>query len=379
MSIFKRLDSGPKLPSQPKPPEPKAELSVYDALFKALEKHGVMPKNYGKSWARIPAIWRGSRDFNVSVNLVNGTATDFPDGERRIEFQELMALLEYDPGNVKIGKNDNFVIANDNRRKMLYALNMMKRGMAISTDNAAATVAVKYLRSRGLPDETIALISHQVRAVPGDFGGVIMMSPIYSPRMNGSIISIQRTFLSMDGNQEPERPRAMLGSRFDGDKAGGFLIRGDKSRFNDTWVAVVEGLETGLAVSAATGMPVYVTYNANGISALCVEYLSSLGVTGILIAADNDDPDKYGRRAGQEAANELAERVTADNSCPVKIALPPRKLTNGKKCDWLDIWNIDPIGCGRLLLSAPEFKSSTESIPSLRPGMKNMFVKGSHP
>src|SRR5690606_12233358 len=97
---------------------------------------------------------------------------------------------------------------------------------------------------------------------------------------------------------------------------------------------------------------------------------------GILFAVDNDDPDKHGRRAGQDAGNKMATEIHQQYpTCKSKIALPPRKVTNGLKCDWLDIWNIDPAGTRRYLLSAPDFRPIETSTPGVRNSMRGMFAK----
>lgn len=349
-------------------------IDVVSALYDALGKYGVKPKLYSQEWARIPAVWRHSLDYNISVNLKSGVTIDFVNNSEPISFKELMSLLEHAPGDVELKKTTGAEIQNNATQRIRDALSIWKKATPLTSDSPPCRVARRYLEeTRGLPGELSKKVYGQIRALQGDYGGVTLVLPIYQPSSNGNIIGIQRIFLTAEGEKYGDRPKAMLGTHFSGNKSGGFLISGDSSRFNKTEIALVEGFETGLAVNIATGMPVYVLYDTNGIKRVCVEYLSSLGVTGVLIAADNDDPDKYGVRAGQDAADDTAGRIIKESGAPVRIALPPRKYTEGKPCDWLNVWNKDPAATARLILSAPAFVAKQEDAPKVRSTMRSIF------
>lgn len=351
-----------------------SSISVYDALCTALDKHGERPRTYGRTWARIPAVWRQSNSYNISVCLKSGVAVDFADGEKRIEFLELMELLESDITNVNFTKRTHNEVTKEASANMSAALNMLKKATPISTPKPTSKIIWDYFLSRGLPEDAIKKVADNVRGIYSDNGGVTMLSPVYSPRAGNNTISIQRTFLTADSKKNQDKERALLGSNYVDNKVGGLLIQGDPKRYKGSALAVCEGLETGMAVYAATGMPVYVVYTANGMRSLDVEYLSRLGATSLLFCIDNDDPDMYMRRAGQDSCEIGAREITANHKIEVRMALPPRQLTNGLKCDWLDIWVIDPVGCSRLLLNAPLYKPQPERPVTVRPGM-SMFNK----
>lgn len=351
------------------------KISVLDALYAAMEKHHFVPKIYGQDWARIPAVWRGSRDFNVSVNIKSGTTIDFADDRKQYSFEELMALLEFNPGEVHISRTSGVEIENSALQRVRYSNGLWMKGASLRTPVPETRIARQYLKSRGIPDVVIDRIANDVRVAASDYGGAYLMLPIYQPTKNGKIVGLQRIYLDKDGNKYGEDPKRMIGTHFYRDMACGFLIAGDRERFSSHEVALVEGFETGLAVHAATGMPVYVLYNSNGIKAACIEYLSGLGAQSILIATDNDDPDKYGKRAGQDSSRALATRIVNEHQSPVRIALPPRKYTDGNKSDWLDIWNADPAGTGKMILSAPPFKLEESIEPEVRTRMRGIFKK----
>lgn len=351
----------------------KPQIDVATALFDALGKFGVKPKMYHADWARIPAVWRGSVDTNIAVNLKSGTTTDWSNN-KNYTFTELMELLEHTPGNVSLMKTTSSEIQNNALQRIRDAQSLWKKGTPLSSETALTRIAKLYLEeTRGIPADFTKRIYSQIRVTQGDYGGAILILPIFSPSFDNKLIGVQRIFLNAEGKKISDRPKAMLGTHFTGTKAGGFLIAGDNTRFHQKEIALVEGFETGLAVHVATGMPVYVLYDTNGLKRVCVEYLSSLGVTSVLIAADNDDPDKYGVRAGQDASKEVAERIIKETSAPTRIALPPRKYTEGKPCDWLNVWNKDPAATSRLILAATPFVADPEEKPQVRTTMRGLF------
>jgi phage/plasmid primase-like uncharacterized protein len=76
-------------------------------------------------------------------------------------------------------------------------------------------------------------------------------------------------------------------------------------------LAVSEGIETGLSVQQATGIPTYAAFSAAGMKAL----LLPAGVREVFIAADPDD-------VGMDAAQIAARRWHAEGRI-VRIVKPP--------------------------------------------------------
>lgn len=347
-------------------------VDVESVIWDALGKFGQSVRPSGLDWLRIPAVWRGSREYNISVHRGAGFAIDWSDGGSKIPFEELMKLLEHDPGKVNLTNPNLVKVQHSANNRQRDAIDLWKKGNPLTSVAYASRIGRQYLKNRGIPDDQISRIAAQIRAVPGDFGGVTLVLPIFAPSQKGRMIGVQRIFLNSNAEKYGNDPKKMLGSHFDGDRAGGFLIPGDRTRFTKKEVAVVEGFETGMAVSSATGMPVYCLYTAVGVRAIHLEYLSSLGVESVLFAEDNDDPDKQGRRAGQEATEFMGEKMHTEN-IPMRRATPPRQLVNGRKCDWLDIWNVDPVACARLLLNAPVFTPKPKPLPTVKPAMMDVF------
>lgn len=76
-------------------------------------------------------------------------------------------------------------------------------------------------------------------------------------------------------------------------------------------LVVCEGLEDGLTLLQATGIPVHVTLGTAGLAGFPLP----AGCPGLVIARDNDPP-------GQQAALTLQERATA-SGIPARTISPP--------------------------------------------------------
>ena len=75
-----------------------------------------------------------------------------------------------------------------------------------------------------------------------------------------------------------------------------------------------EGIETGLSVQQATGLPVWATLSTSGLRSVILPP----EVETVIIAADADEP-------GEKAAQEAARRFIAEGRT-VKIARPPKGM-----------------------------------------------------
>lgn len=136
------------------------------------------------------------------------------------------------------------------------------------------------------------------------------------------VIGMHKTYLTRDGRKadvsEPkktEKIRKLSGGAVQLFKPGKKL-------------AVTEGFENALAVRALKGLPVWSCLN----KVLLSQFVVPDGVEELYIYGDNDAPDLKGRRAGQEAAAELAERVIKEGR-KAKIILP-----TSAGIDFADIW-----------------------------------------
>ena len=247
-----------------------------------MNRHSILPKNPANSsvspekvlidfgipyrasgrYMRIPAIWRGSRDFNVSIHRETGYFIDFAGGERG-SFKKLLDLIGADPKKIpdlKIsGKNKKYFVEEREREQ--------KRKIAerILTGSAAplpASAVFRYLSGRGIPTSVIQ------KAVSS---GIILQSENLNAlvtRMDyitGEFAGIHRIYVTKDGmkGQGPginKETKQMLGG-------SGYTFLPGSGTEGEKVLAVGEGLETCLAAWAALDCKaaVIVSYNAGNL------------------------------------------------------------------------------------------------------------------
>lgn len=128
----------------------------------------------------------------------------------------------------------------------------------------------------------------------------MMLAKVQGP--DGKPVGLHRTYLTQDGAKAPvgkiKKLMKSLGC------TGGAIRLFPCS----TMLAVAEGIETALAVHEITGQPCWATIS----STIMESFVPPPGVTTVTIYADNDEPDAKGRRAGQDAAAKLTERLRAE-------------------------------------------------------------------
>ena len=161
--------------------------------------------------------------------------------------------------------------------------------------------------------------------------------------VNGRGVGLHRTYLQHDGTgklnlPDPENPwdedplpaKKLLA--FEAGVTRGAAIRlGQSDKLGSPrTLHVAEGIETTLAVMLVKGGDAWATVSAGGMAALEVPAWA----TEVVIWADKDVS-----KAGQNAADALAERLRAAGT-HTEIRLPPGPIPDGKKgVDWLDILN----------------------------------------
>lgn len=121
------------------------------------------------------------------------------------------------------------------------------------------------------------------------------------------LMAIHRTYLCGSDKADIEPNKKMLGSTLGGavrlSEPGPRLI-------------IAEGIETGLSVQLATGLPVWAALSATGMQNVIVPPLNI--TQEVIIAADND-------KTGRNAAYELANRLLTDGY-KVRLSLPPEGM-----------------------------------------------------
>lgn len=128
---------------------------------------------------------------------------------------------------------------------------------------------------------------------------------------DGHAVGLHRTYLTSDGKKAPvPKPKKLM--KTCGVQGGAIrLARAGKK------LCIAEGIETAFAVMAITKLPCWATVSAT----LMPQVVIPPDVEEILIFADNDCPDEKGRRAGQEAAAALKQRLEAEGR-KVKVTIP---------------------------------------------------------
>ena len=170
----------------------------------------------------------------------------------------------------------------------------------------AGTVAETYLCERGLhppfpPTLRFAHLTHRPTGLvlPAMIGAV--------QQAHGGLSGVHRTFLRADGaGKSPvSQNKMMLGQC-----AGGAVRLAPVAET----LAISEGLETGLAVQQATGMPTWATLSTSGLKTIRLP----AEVRDVVIAADGD-------RTDIRAAEDTADRLRGEGR-KVRIAQAPAGL-----------------------------------------------------
>ncbi len=188
----------------------------------------------------------------------------------------------------------------------------------------ADDAVLSYLAARGLAQWTLP---DCIRQHPGlaywhaDDNGDLhmlgrypaMLAPIVS---GGKLLAIHRTYLGDGCKADVPTPKKLTAAS--GPLAGA-CIPLDRPRGGVLGIA--EGIETAVAASLGSGLPVLAAYCANALAGFtfprCIERL--------VIFADHDP-------AGQKAAAALSHRAT-------RAGLTPKTLTPSKpRSDWADVW-----------------------------------------
>lgn len=123
--------------------------------------------------------------------------------------------------------------------------------------------------------------------------------------VDGKGVNIWRIYVDHEGNKAPVECAKKA--------AGRFLGRAYAVRLAEpsTELGVSEGIETALSAQLLRGIPTWSTLSANGMRNFEVPVEVRQRVKKVIIFADNDSPDELGRRAGNDAARALRDRLLA--------------------------------------------------------------------
>lgn len=332
-----------------------------DELVNQLRRQGVPVKSERQpAFARFPAIWRGGDGLNV-VLYRDGGAYDFVDRER-LSFPELCQRLAIDietaddntlnpPSALSQIVQDSQHQRADNQAKqvakrirhlwlnslplwapeseILVGRALVRQRRQAKHLNQQTLPARLYLQQRGIPVELIEMRESPLQFYPEKEGGLLLI-PIIDEA--GERIGLQRIGLTKEGEKQPVftdskvpdsgPTKAMLGS-----SKGYCLLKpppDQQPSLLPQHVCLVEGVETGLAVLAVTGLPTLILFSSAGIASPPVGYMQRItGLQGVIIAEDHD-------KAGREAAAEATSLLTQAGLTVYRVCPPEQGA------DWLD-------------------------------------------
>lgn len=142
---------------------------------------------------------------------------------------------------------------------------------------------------------------------------------------DGKGVNIWRTYLDGEGNKAPVECAKKAAGRFLGK---GYAVRLAEPSAE---LGISEGIETALSAQLLRGIPTWSTLSANGMANFELPADLRGRVKKVVIIADNDSPDELGRRAGNDAARKLRDRLM-EQGLKVFIVMPA-----GTKFDFNDI------------------------------------------
>lgn len=137
----------------------------------------------------------------------------------------------------------------------------------------------------------------------------------------GEIITLHRTYLTRDGRKaHVPSPKILMACYLPGSMKGAAIRLYPATEI----LALTEGIETALAVRRCTGLPVWATVSASGLSKVQLPD----AVKTVIICADHDKP-------GIDGGKKLADRLLREGRA-VKLIYPD---TPG--ADWADALEVD--------------------------------------
>ena len=214
---------------------------------------------------------------------------------------------------------------------------------AVPLSHISAKPARLYLNNRGLDYQLVSnhVRFHPAMAVRTEDGSISNFIPCLLSRVyacNGRPLTIHRTYITDDGHKASigKAKRLMPVPDLWADLTGR-VIPVTEACPQVGILGLAEGLETALAASQATGIPVWSTVSDGPMK----NFIPPAWVTKLVIYADRDRS-----RAGILAAKQLKSALET-NGWPgqIQIELPPFPIPDGKKgLDWCDILNTYGVG-----------------------------------
>lgn len=238
---------------------------------------------------------------------------------------------------VELPKPQLTVVKNTGDVKKLHSLWARGKTAGQATVNGGHP-AKAYLEGRGIP---YSVVSEQSELRLADSlmtkeGEVLHKLPGILARVvdvNGELVTLHRTFLSLDGKKAPlESPKKIMPVAQDQHLAGSAVRLGGNPI--EGFLGVAEGIETALSVITATGLPCWSVVNSFGMET----FEPPKGVNTVIVFGDKDSADPVtGKRPGQDSANHLKERLEKTGVRVLRV-FPKEPIPEGSKgVDWNDV------------------------------------------
>ncbi len=196
-----------------------------------------------------------------------------------------------------LGKARNAADRADEAKRIQQALEIWRRCVP-----APGTLVEKYLRARGITIPAPRSLRYLAAAKHQPTGLILpaMVAGVQGP--DGRVVAVHRTFLSRNGTAKASvsEPRMSLGP-----VAGGAV---HLAKANGR-LAVSEGIETGLSVLQATGIPTWAALSATNM----VNVILPPGIRDVILAPDGDEAGEMG---AQQAARRFVQEGRAVRIVP---------------------------------------------------------------
>jgi putative DNA primase/helicase len=209
---------------------------------------------------------------------------------------------------------------------------------AVKPGDDRSGLLMRYFSNRGLDPVNIppSIRLHpgmKYRMEDGSFIGPfpVLLAPIC--RLYTELVSLHRTYLDPAGvkAQVPKPKKAMTPVPEAGMRGGAIPL----SAADGPVLNLTEGLETGLAVLQATGVPTWVCTSTSMMRAVEIP----AHVTHVVIWADKDRPKPNGKIPGLDAATSLGRRLRDEEGRQVVIRQPQIEIPSDENgIDWCDVY-----------------------------------------
>ncbi len=316
---------------------PEARMTVYEIL----EAAGLPMRDTQKSWIRAQAPWQSRPGYDLVINARTGAWKLNSLGEHG-DFPKLLERLGLDPagsGQISVARKQSQTERKEAAADLGRARALWRSAYPISSALdyrppfkelvAWRAAAHSYLSSKGIPQDVLDAAGVRLRVTPDSVNkkALLLLVPFFAPQTGETEPTwLQLIRIDSQGKAYPWRvagspgePRRTLGPVQAGEyrRSAGFFLPPVKTAAR---LLICEAPETGLALQAMTGEPVWCLADADGLENARIAYLASLPISELCVAGDHN-ADQSGQRAAEQLARDL-QNYYPDRR--VTVAIPPQ-------------------------------------------------------